>query len=55
MTAVESLSVLHHIADYIMQFILDHLAIVVSLKMYTCTLEGLSNVVNFITAYKESQ
>ena len=54
MAAVERLPVLYHSADYIVSFGIVW-PIMVHLKMEFCSLEGVSSVANFITAYEESQ
>ena len=57
MAAVERLPVLYHSADYI-SFLLDHWAhcgIFENGVLLMYTLEGVSSVANFITAYEESQ
>ena len=57
MVAVERLPVLYHNADYIF-FLWDHWAycgIFENGVLLMYTLEGVSSVANFITAYEESQ
>ena len=57
MAAVERLPVLYHSADYI-SFLWDHWAhcgIFENRVLFMYTLEGISSVADFITAYEESQ
>ena len=58
MAAVERLPVLHHSAELYFHFLWDHWAhygIFENGVLLMYTLEGVSSVANFITAYEESQ